>query len=161
MKSGANRRHNDANLSNILTTLTTSWSNRSLSQSGCKVDQGNGSPEVNPCNVYNPFDILIEEGLVDDLVGSNDTNTVSISCLGCENHGEFTPTNTGEAESDRLVYAKSRDVTASGSTQTGLGHQSGVADEDAGKSKKNRYLHHSELKYNVGEVKEGLGHSSD
>ena len=39
--------------------------------------------------------------------------------------------------------------------------QAGIADEDIVKSRNNRYLCHSELKCNVGEVKEALGHSSD
>ena len=90
--------------------------------------------------------------MVNDPVGSNNTNTACISRLGREKGEEFTPANTVQAESDRLVYAKSRDVTASRSTQTGVGLQAGVADDDAGKSKNNRYLCHSELKCNVGEV---------
>ena len=134
---------------------TTSRSNRSLFQSWGEVEQGNGSPEVNPFKVYNPFDILTVEGLVDDPVCSNNMNTASIGSLGRENVREFRPANTG------LVYAKSCDVTASRSTQTGGGRQARVADEDAGKSKNNRYLHHSELKYVVGEVERGAGHSSD
>ena len=110
---------------------------------------------------YNHFDILIVQGLVDDPVVSNNSNTASRSRLGRENVGEFTPADMGQAESDRLVYTKGRVVTASCSTHTGMGRQAGVADEDARKSKNNRYLHHCELKDNVGEVKGGLGHSSD
>ena len=52
---------------------TTSRSNRSLFQSLGEAEQGNGSPEVNPFKVYNPFDILIVEGLVDDPVCSNNS----------------------------------------------------------------------------------------
>ena len=51
-----------------------------LSQSWSKVGQENGFCEVNPCMIYNPFDILKVEGLVDDPVASNDTNMASISC---------------------------------------------------------------------------------
>ena len=47
------------------------------------------------------------------------------------------------------------------STQTGGGRQAGVAADDVGKSKNNRYLCHSELKCNVGEVSEDFGHSSE
>ena len=99
--------------------------------------------------MYNSFDILIVEGLVNDPVGSDNMNMASISRSGREKEGEYTPANTVQAESDRLVYAKSRDVTASHSTQTGRGRQARVADDDAGKSKNNRCLCHSELKCNV------------
>ena len=74
-------------------------------------------------------------------------NRDSISRSGREKEGDYTPANTVQAESDRLVYRKSRDVTASRSTQTRRGQQARVADDDAGKSKNNRC--HSELKCNV------------
>ena len=59
------------------------------------------------------------------------------------------------------MYAKSRDITASRSTQTGVGRQAGVADNNARKCKNDRYLCHSELKCNGGEVEGGSRHSSD
>ena len=82
MKSGANRCQGDVNLSNNLKKGTTSWSNRSLSQSGGEVERGIGFSEVNPCKIYNPFDILLLEGLVNDPAGSNDANKANISRLG-------------------------------------------------------------------------------
>ena len=59
--------------------MTTSRSNPSLSQSWGEVERGKVFSEVNPCNLYNPFDILVEEGLVNDPVGSDNMNTASIS----------------------------------------------------------------------------------
>ena len=148
MKSGASRRQgNGVNLSDRLTTLTTSCNKASLPQSGRSVVvQGMFFPELNPSFCSNPSDVLIVKGLVNDSFGSNNVGTASISCLGHEKGGEFTRANTGEADSDWLVYTKVRDVTASGSTQTGRGRQAGVADKDVGNPKDTRYLHHSALK---------------
>ena len=129
-------------------TGTASRSSRSLPQSGSEVEQGNGFSEVDPCRVYNPFDILRVEGFVNDPTCSNSKNE--------EGEG-FSPAYMVQAESGRLVYGKSRDVTAYRSRQTGTGRQAGLANDDAEKVKSNRYLCHSELKRNVGEVNEALG----
>ena len=65
------------------------------------------------------------------------------------------------SESSGLVHTKSRDVTAYRSTQTGADRQVGEADSDSVKSKNNRYLCHSELKCNVGEINETDGDSAN
>ena len=140
-----------------MTTGTASRSSHSLPQSGSEVEQGNGFSEVNPCRVYNPFDILRVEGFVNDPTCSNSKNEANISRLGREKGEGFSPAYMVQAESGRLVYGKSRDVTAYRSTQTGAGRQAGLAHDDAEKVKSNRYLCHSELKRNVGEVNEALG----
>ena len=65
-----------------------------------------GILEVNPYLSNNPFDILVIEGLGGIAESLNDVDTASISRLGREKDGEFTPANTEKADSNRLVYAK-------------------------------------------------------
>ena len=128
-------------------------------QSGYKVEREIGNPELNPYVNSNPFNILVVEEVKDIAYILNLAITAKISILGSEKDREVTPASTVKTDLGRFVYAKSSDITASGSTPTGVGRQAELADDNIENRKKNRYLHHSALKDNVGEVKERSGHS--
>ena len=70
----------------------------------------------------------------------NDVNTAYISRLSREGDGEYTPASKEKTDLGRLVYASSRDVTASGSTQGGASRQAEEADYRGENAENIRYL---------------------
>ena len=94
MKSGADGRR-QGNLSDYdeLTTRSTTRS-RSPPQSGYKVVQENGNPELNPCVCLNPFDPVDPEGCGGTVGKLNGANTAYIRRLSREGEGEYTPAST-------------------------------------------------------------------
>ena len=72
-------------------TTSSTTRNRSPSQSGYKVEQEDGNPELNPCICISSFNPVVGQG-VRDIVGTlNDANTAYISRLSREGGGEYTP----------------------------------------------------------------------
>ena len=118
------------------------------------------NPELNPYSSKNPFDILDVEGCGDIVDSLNDANTASVNILGRDKGEKSTPASMVKTDSGRSVYSETRDVTASEGAQDDSGRQAGLADKDEGICKNNRFLHHSELKCNVFEGEEGVGHLS-
>ena len=129
-------------------------------QSG-KVERNDANSKENPYISNSSFEILEVQGFGGIVENLSEANTASISRLGREQNVENTPASTVKTDSGRSVYSISRDVTNSGGVQYDSDRQAGLADEDTAKRKNNRYLCHSDLKCNVGEVNEALGHSSD
>ena len=98
MKSGADSRR-QGNLSDYddLTTRSTTCI-RSPSQSGSKVEQGNGNPELNPCICISSIDPVVKQGVRGIVDFLNDANAAYISRLSREDRGEYTPANTEKTD---------------------------------------------------------------
>ena len=138
MKSGADGRR-QGDLSDELTTRSTTCI-RSPSQSGIKVEQGNGNPELNPCICISSSDPVVGQGVRGIVESLNDENAAYISRLSREGEGEYTPASTENTDRGRSVGPISRDVTASGGTQ-GVASRQAEEDDHRGENAKNvRYL---------------------
>ena len=138
-----------------MTTRSTTCS-RSPSQSGYKVEQGNGNPELNPCICVSSFDPVVVEGFGDIVETLNYANTAYISRLSREIRGEYTPASTETNDCGRSVCPSSRDVTASGSTQDVEGRQGEQANSYR-KAENNRYLKGFNSNYTSEAVEEPCG----
>ena len=113
---------------------------RSPSQSGNKVEQGNGNPELNPCICISSIDPVVEQGVSGIVDCLNDGNTAYISRLSREGEGEYTPASTEKTDRGRSGYTSSRDVTATGSTQGVASRQAEQADYGGENVENIRYL---------------------
>ena len=159
MKSGADGRR-QGNLSNELMTLSTTR-NRSPSQSGSGVEQENGNPEVNPSICISSNDPVVGQGVRVIVECLNDVNTAYISRLSREGDGEYTPASTEKTDLGRLVYASSRDVMASGSTQGVASRQAEEADYSGENAENIRYLKCSNSNYTSEAVEQQCGDTTD
>ena len=112
---------------------------RSPSQSGYKVKQGNGNPELNPYVCVYSIDPVVVDGLGDMVDTLNDANTAYISRLIRESRGEYTPASTENTDCGPSVCPSSRDVTASGSTEDVASRQAEQGDYDGENAENIRY----------------------
>ena len=134
---------------------------RSPPQSGYKVDQENGNPELNPCSCISSIDPVVGQGVGGIVDTLNDANTAYISRLSREDRGEYTPANTENTDCGRSVCPSSRDVTASGSTQDVASQQAEQADYGGEKAENIRYLKGFNSNYTSEAVEESCGDTAD
>ena len=113
---------------------------RSPSQSGSRVEQEDGNPELNPCICISSNDPVVGQGVRDIVDCLSDVNTAYISRLSRESRGEYTPASTEKNDHGRSVYSSSRDVTASGRTQDVASRQAEQADGRGENDENIRYL---------------------
>ena len=113
---------------------------RSLPQSGSRVEQENGNPELNPCICISSSDPVVGQGVRGIVDCLSDANTAYISRLSREGEGEYTPASTENTDRGRSVGPISRDVTASGGTQDVASGQAEQADRRGENVEIIRYL---------------------
>ena len=105
MKSGADGRSQGYSSEYDEFTTSSTTRSRSPSQSGSRVEQENGNPELNPCIFISCNNPVVGQGVRDIVDSLNDVNTAYISRLSRECGEEYTPART---ENTDLQYNNGR-----------------------------------------------------